>query len=65
MTRHDYYMTQTKHPFKSKTFWLNLLGIIAGFTLFVIGEVEAGATLTVPSVLNMFLRFITKQEIKF
>lgn len=49
--------------YKSKTFWFNVAGFLAGFTLFVIGEVESGAALTAASVGNMFLRYLTKEPI--
>ena len=49
--------------YKSKTFWTNFAGLLAGFTLFVLGEIESGAVLTGASLVNMLLRYITKEPI--
>ena len=56
---------KSKEWYKSKTFTLNLLLIIAGVSTWVSGEIAAGSVITIPALLNALLRVVSKQEIKF
>jgi hypothetical protein len=49
--------------YKSKTFWVSALEILGGFALFLAGEVEGGAVLTGAGVVQLFLRYVTKEPI--
>ena len=54
----------SKKWYESKTVVINFLAFVAGFTLWAKGEIETGAPITLLSVANFLLRFITKKEIK-
>jgi len=53
-----------KKWYQSKTVWINALLFMSALAAFVGGEVEAGSTLTVASIVNFALRFYTTQQIK-
>jgi hypothetical protein len=55
---------KTKEWYKSKTMWVSLLTVLAGVATGVAGQLEAGVSITVLGVVNMFLRAITKEAIK-
>ena len=48
---------------KSKTFWVNVAGLVGSFLLLLQGELQAGSMLTVASVANIALRLVTKQGV--
>lgn len=56
-------MPKSKKFYESKTFWVNVAAILGGFLTFLVGEVQAGTTITAVGLINLFLRFITTQEI--
>ena len=55
---------KTKEWYKSKTMWVSLLTVLAGVATGVAGQLEAGVSITMLGVVNMFLRAITKEAIK-
>lgn len=51
-------------PFwKSKTFWLSLIQIVIGVLTYIQGQVNAGSAITLFGVLQVVMRFLTKQPI--
>ena len=56
---------ETKNIWESKTFWVNTLALIAGVATALVGEIQAGATITGLSVANIVLRVVTNKGIKF
>ena len=59
-------MENTKDWYKSKSFWVNILALIAllsqSFTGFIISIEQQGAILI---LINLVLRLVTKEEITF
>jgi len=53
-----------KPYYKSKTLWVGVISILAGFLAFLAGELEAGAPLTIEGIIMIILRFITKEPVK-
>ncbi|QDP57892.1 MAG: hypothetical protein Unbinned1693contig1002_36 [Prokaryotic dsDNA virus sp.] len=54
-----------KEAWKSKTIWINGLGLLAGIVLAVQGQLAIGGLLTVGTVVNLILRVVTKEAIKW
>lgn len=54
-----------KEWWKSRTFWANTLFVIAGLFLDLSGYIQSGGAITFIALVNLFLRSITKQELKF
>lgn len=54
-----------KSFWKSKTVWINILGLSAGVLTAVQGELVTGGSLTVAALVNIVLRVVTKSGIKF
>jgi len=52
-----------KDWYKSKTIWMNSLVLLIGILTAILGELEAGGTITSIAVLNIVFRFITKSQI--
>ena len=55
---------QFKKIWESKTFWMNTLLIVGGVCTTIAGELEAGAIITLPAIINIVLRFVTKTGVK-
>lgn len=49
----------------SKTMAVNILALVGGILLTLSGELAAGGVLTVGSALNIALRVVTKQAVKW
>jgi len=58
-------MAQNKPFWKSKTLKVNALLIVGGIATYLLGQIEAGATITLSGVLNAVLRIMTKEGITF
>jgi uncharacterized membrane protein len=56
-------MAKAKKITSSKTFWVGVLTIITGILTTVAGELSTGAGLTFIGVVNIVLRFVTKQSV--
>lgn len=56
-------MEESKSILQSKTFWVNVLVIVAGVLTAISGELQTGGTLSVIGVANIALRTITKSAI--
>ena len=54
---------EKKEWYKSKTVWINVLAIAGGILTALSGELNAGATLSVFSVLNLILRVVSKHQL--
>jgi len=46
---------------KSKTIWINGLGIIGGICTALSVDMAAGTTITLAGIINLILRVVTKQ----
>lgn len=55
---------ETKSIFKSKTFYVGLLQVLAGVMLAVAGELQTGGALTASGVATVALRAVTKEAVK-
>ena len=49
---------------KSKTFWLSIIGIVIGLLQYGQGQMLAGSEVTIAGVLAIIMRSITTQPIK-
>ena len=56
---------KVKEIWKSKTVWINGLGLLAGIALAIQGELALGGILTVGTVVNLILRVVTKEAVKW
>jgi len=54
-----------KKWYESKTMIVNVLALVGGILLALSGEMAAGGILTVGSVVNLALRVVTKQAVKW
>ena len=54
-----------KKWYESKTLWVNAAGVVLGVVGILLGQVEAGVTITLAGVANAFLRVISEKKIKF
>lgn len=55
--------TYTKVFWKSKTFWVNTLGIAGGILTALSGELATGGAITIAGMLNIVLRIMTQKGI--
>lgn len=55
---------ETKKWYQSRTIWVNVLIVLSGVFFEISGQLEAGASLSILGILNIFLRYLTKSEIK-
>lgn len=58
-------MTEEKPFWKSKTLWLNLLALIIVILTGIENAVNANISLTVITVMNIILRAVTKEAVKW
>lgn len=58
-------MINEKSILKSKTFWLNMLALALGLAQAFQGEMAVGTTLTAMSVVNIVLRVVTTEAVKW
>ena len=56
-------MDESKPIWKSKTFWVAVLTVLAGVVSYIQGELASGATLTVIGVVNVLLRLVTTNPV--
>lgn len=49
--------------YDSKTLWINGLLIAAGLAEWYAGQTELGVTITLPAIINVVLRLITKSAL--
>jgi Mg2+/citrate symporter len=56
--------TQIKAFWKSRTFWVNILSFIGGIVLMLSDYFSAGGVLSVSAVVNLILRYLTKEGVK-
>ncbi len=54
-----------KEWWKSKTFWIGILTIAGGIFTTIAQDLTTGAPITALGIINVVLRFVTKNEIKF
>lgn len=55
---------QTKKWYQSKTLWVNVLMFMSALATYTAGEVEAGNALTIASVVNFAMRFLTNTKLE-
>ena len=58
-------MVQEKNIFKSKTFWLSMATLALGVVEGIKGQLDSGATLSILGVLQLILRVVTKEAVKW
>jgi uncharacterized membrane protein len=56
---------ESKSIFKSKTFWLNVLALAVAILSALQGQMEAGISLTLFSIVNIILRSVTKESVRW
>ena len=56
---------QFKEWYKSKTLWVNIFAFVVAVLTGITNLANTGQAITLMAVTNIFLRFITKHEIKF
>lgn len=54
-----------KSWWQSKTLWVNVLLLTSGLLSGLAGELQTSAVLTVPAIVNLILRVVTKNGLKW
>ena len=57
-------LVEVKPFWKSKTFWIGLMQVVIGVLTYIQGQLEAGSAITLFGILQVVIRFMTKQPIK-